>query len=103
MFFRLQSKAQHDQQLEEDEEAEVEDDDFSLAQAISLAQRMRDYEEVVAPRQHSDTAGPSTAGMPHGLESGSSTVQAPNNDTPAQRSTLKQNSYFSDEDASDND
>ena len=101
LLLRLQSKAQHEQQPEEDEDQEEEDDDISLAQAISLAQRMREYEEVVAPSQQTD-AGPSSAGMLYSMEGGSM-VQAPHEVTTAQRSTLKQNSYFSDEDASDND
>ena len=79
----------------------MEDDDLSLAQAISLYQHMREREEVDTSHQHS-VAGPSSSGCLLGLESGSS-GQALLEATPAQRSTLKQNSYFSDEDASDND
>ena len=93
--WRLQLKAQHDQQPEGEEDEDVEDEDLSLAQAISLYQHIREREEVVTAHQCSP-AGPSSAGL-LGLESG--TFEQP----PTKRTTLKHDSYFSDEDASDND
>ena len=86
-------KAQHEQQPEGEEDEDVEDDDLSLAQAISLYQHMREREEVVTGHQYSP-AGPSSAGLVS-LESGTS------EQPPTKRTTLKHDSYFSDEDASD--
>lgn len=95
--WRLQSKSHQKLQAEGDEDEDVEDDDLSLAQAISLYQHMREREEITTSHQYSAAAGPSSAGL-IGSESGSAEQMLQ-----SQRSTLKQDSYFSDEDASDND
>ena len=89
--------------LEEgDEDEDVEEDDLSLAQAISLYQHMREREEMTTSHQHA-VAGPSSARLLGSVSGSSETAPLAEAFMQAQRSTLKQDSYFSDEDASDND
>ena len=89
-------------QEEGDEDEDVEDDDLSLAQAISLYQHMRERDEMATSHQHA-VAGPSSAGLLGSASGSSEATPLVEAAMQAQRSTLKQDSYFSDEDASDND